>query len=34
VIHTMTQIGREQDDPTFGDDLAAMATAVLFSNAE
>ena len=30
VIHNMTQIGREQDDPTFTDDLAAMATAVLF----
>jgi AcrR family transcriptional regulator len=34
VIHTMTQIGREHDDPTFADDLAAMATAVLFSHAE
>jgi AcrR family transcriptional regulator len=34
VIHTMTQIGQEQDDPTFTDDLAAMATAVLFSHAE
>jgi AcrR family transcriptional regulator len=32
VIHTMVQIGREQDDPTFADDLAAMATAVLFSH--
>jgi AcrR family transcriptional regulator len=32
VIHTMAQIGREQDDPTFADDLAAMATAVLFSH--
>jgi hypothetical protein len=31
VIHTMAQIGREQDDPTFADDLAAMADAVLFS---
>jgi AcrR family transcriptional regulator len=34
VIHTMTQIGQEQDDPTFTDDLAAMASAVLFSHAE
>jgi AcrR family transcriptional regulator len=34
VIHNMTQIGREQNDPTFADDLAAMATAVLFSHAE
>ncbi len=34
VIHNMTQIGREQHDPTFADDLAAMATAVLFSPAE
>ena len=34
VIHNMTQIGREQDDPTFADDLAAMATAVLFSQAD
>lgn len=32
VIHTMAQIGREQDDPTFADDLAAMARAVLFSH--
>jgi AcrR family transcriptional regulator len=32
VIHTMVQIGREQDDPTFADDLGAMATAVLFSH--
>jgi len=32
VIHNMAQIGREQDDPTFADDLAAMATAVLFSH--
>ena len=32
VMHTMAQIGREQDDPTFADDLAAMATAVLFSH--
>jgi AcrR family transcriptional regulator len=31
VIHNMTHIGREQSDPTFADDLAAMATAVLFS---
>ena len=34
VIHNMTQIGREQNDPTFADDLAAMATAVLFSHVE
>jgi AcrR family transcriptional regulator len=32
VIHTMAQIGPEHDDPTFADDLAAMATAVLFSH--
>jgi hypothetical protein len=31
VIHNMTHIGREQNDPTFPDDLAAMATAVLFA---
>lgn len=31
VIHNMTHIGREQSDPTFADDLAAMATAVLFT---
>jgi AcrR family transcriptional regulator len=30
VIHTMAPIGREHDDPTFAEDLAAMATAVLF----
>ena len=34
VIHNMTHIGRDQDDPTFGDDLAAMATAVLFADTE
>jgi AcrR family transcriptional regulator len=34
VIHTVAQIGREHDDPTFADDLAAMTTAVLFSHAE
>ena len=34
VIHNMTQIGRELDDPTFADDLAAMATAVLFSHSD
>ena len=34
VIHNMTQIGREQNDSTFADDLAAMATAVLSSHAD
>jgi hypothetical protein len=34
VVHNMTQVRPEQDDPTFADDLAAMATAVLFSHSE
>jgi len=31
VIHNMTHIGRDQNDPAFADDLAAMSTAVLFA---
>jgi hypothetical protein len=33
-IHNMTQIRQAHADPRFADDLAAMATAVLFSHAE
>jgi AcrR family transcriptional regulator len=32
VIHNMTRIGQEQDDPGFFDDVAEMATAVLFGD--
>jgi AcrR family transcriptional regulator len=31
VIHNMTRIGQEQEDPGFFDDLAEMASAVLFA---
>lgn len=32
VIHNMAQVGQDQGDPTFVSDVAAMATAVLFSD--